>query len=466
MNDPDAPYQEVSRAIRSWLHEDRHEDASRMAGTVLTRVEATPQRRAGWPARRSPIVNKIIGFGLSAAAAVVALAVGAQLFGSTSNFGSDGEATPTIQPTADASPGFSRFTSAMHGISIDYPSDWEIRPATETWTGNPLSFDSAAADVIFDPALGDRRYVILASQDGRPNPADEQLDQQDLIGQSGVCDPEGGAGGGSLTVDGASAWGQTCAPGISAATSVEVAAVTTDSRRYLILFVASGESQSDHDFDLDAALETVELRPDASRNPDAFLPEGPHVVQDLGAVAGTALITVTIPASGWTPLESYGGLMKGPDEDLPQSALLLWSWPAGTTLTVYGDPCLWASNPHIPATTVDDFAAALAAQPSRDASDPVDVTVSGYVGKHVTLHVPEDVDASFSDCDQTVFASYGEGGGEPTRRHQGPGQIDEFWILDVDGHFVVLNAMYRADTPPELVEEMRNIAESATFELP
>ena len=40
-SDPD-----VNRVIRSWLHEDRHEDVSRVAGAVLDQVEATPQRRA------------------------------------------------------------------------------------------------------------------------------------------------------------------------------------------------------------------------------------------------------------------------------------------------------------------------------------------------------------------------------------------------------------------------------------
>ncbi len=49
------------------------------------------------------------------------------------------------------------------------------------------------------------------------------------------------------------------------------------------------------------------------------------------------------------------------------------------------------------------------------------------------------------------------------RYHQGPGQIDALWIVDVDGAFLVIDAMYRLDTPADLVEEMRSIAESTTF---
>jgi RNA polymerase sigma-70 factor (ECF subfamily) len=45
-NEPTStPDGDVTRAIRSWLHEDRREDASRIAAAVLDRVEATPRRR-------------------------------------------------------------------------------------------------------------------------------------------------------------------------------------------------------------------------------------------------------------------------------------------------------------------------------------------------------------------------------------------------------------------------------------
>ena len=46
MSNQKASDRDVSRAIRSWLHEDRHEDVSRIAGAVLDQVDAVPQRRA------------------------------------------------------------------------------------------------------------------------------------------------------------------------------------------------------------------------------------------------------------------------------------------------------------------------------------------------------------------------------------------------------------------------------------
>jgi hypothetical protein len=104
MNDIKTTDRDVNRAIRSWLHEDRHEDASRIAGAVLDHVEATPQRRAGWLAWRPPTMNKFVTIGLGAAAVVVvAVFVGAQLFGSPTG-GIGTQTTPSPEPTATPEP--------------------------------------------------------------------------------------------------------------------------------------------------------------------------------------------------------------------------------------------------------------------------------------------------------------------------------------------------------------------------
>src|SRR4051794_18764081 len=171
-------------------------------------------------------------------------------------------------------------------------------------------------------------------------------------------------------------------------------------------------------------------------------------------------ITVTVPASGW------GGnpLSKGEEvNDVPEAMVLVWSFRPGTKFFVWGDPCRWRSTrPDTPATTVDEFAAALGAQASRDASKPVDVTIGGYAGKSLTLRVPDD--AVFDDCEGGGFRTYGTDEDSGARTQQGPGQVDEFWIVDVDGSIVVFDAMSRPDTPHTSVEEMRSIAQSARFD--
>jgi hypothetical protein len=68
-------------------------------------------------------------------------------------------------------------------------------------------------------------------------------------------------------VDGASALYRDCYdPGISGATDIRAVEVTDGNRGYLIVLVRAGdEAGLDEVYDFDAALETVDLRPDEAR---------------------------------------------------------------------------------------------------------------------------------------------------------------------------------------------------------
>lgn len=200
---------------------------------------------------------------------------------------------------------------------------------------------------------------------------------------------------------------------------------------------------------------------------EAFLPEGPLLVWNSPDEAAPS-VTMTISAPGWTGGAAVEGqwLEKGEERDnMPEAVILPGSVPPGTGFSVPGDPCQWRSTrPETPVTTVEEIVDALAAQASRDASEPVDITVGGYAGKMITLHVPDDAD--FADCDGGDFVSYTDEDGERWQWHQGPGQIDDFWFVDVDGAIVEIRVLYRPDTPVELIEEMRTMVESATFAAP
>src|SRR5690606_14829779 len=128
------------------------------------------------------------------------------------------------------------------------------------------------------------------------------------------------------------------------------------------------------------------------------LPRGPHTLndgQDLESAA-TLLATVTIPADGWYGETGGGILLKYDTADAPDGAGMITFFGE---FFVYGDPCRWSTTrPETPVATVDEFMAALAAQASRDASEPIDVTIDSHAGKAVTLHVPDDLD--FRDCDR------------------------------------------------------------------
>jgi hypothetical protein len=206
------------------------------------------------------------------------------------------------------------------------------------------------------------------------------------------------------------------------------------------------------------------VAPPSSRA-DGSLPEGPHIL-----MSGESLdrmpplpITVTIPAPDWYGEPGGGILVKNDNPDAPDGAgMIVFSGD----LYVYGDPCEWATTrPDTPATTVDELVDALAAQASRDASEPVNVTLGGYAGKSITLHVPDD--AVFSECDGGTFGSWTVPGGlDPSRYHQGPGQIDELWIVEVDGELAVIDTGYYEGTPQIVRDELAAIVDSMTFEAP
>jgi hypothetical protein len=206
---------------------------------------------------------------------------------------------------------------------------------------------------------------------------------------------------------------------------------------------------------------TLEPTAEATSNPEADLPEGPFEFADMGI-----RMTVAIPAPGWTfgePTFFYKGVEV---DNLPEAGILFWAFPGSMReLFVYEDPCRATSTkPDTPVTTVDEIATALAAQASRNASETADVTVGGYEGKRLTLHTPDD--AVLGECERGQFVMYGTEDDPAGRYNQGPGQIDELWILDVDGTVVIIDAVSRPDSRAELLEEMRTIIESTTFEAP
>jgi hypothetical protein len=74
---------DVARSLRSWLRENRHEDADRVLDVVFDQIPATPQRRAAWLARRFPTLSTYARYGLVAAAVVLAAVVGIAIYGNS-----------------------------------------------------------------------------------------------------------------------------------------------------------------------------------------------------------------------------------------------------------------------------------------------------------------------------------------------------------------------------------------------
>ena len=74
-----------------------------------------------------------------------------------------------------------------------------------------------------------------------------------------------------------------------------------------------------------------------------------------------------------------------------------------------------------------------------------------------------DNNYTFTNCDQGTFASFGT----PTdlsRYHQGPGQMDDFYVIDVDGAAVIFDVVSGPDTPASDVEELEAMLASIRIE--
>ena len=89
--------QDVSRIVRSWLRVDEHESADQVLAIVLDSLDATPQRRPRWPARRIATMNTTAKFAIAAAAVVVVAVVGINLLPSTGGVGGTA-ASPSPTP--------------------------------------------------------------------------------------------------------------------------------------------------------------------------------------------------------------------------------------------------------------------------------------------------------------------------------------------------------------------------------
>ena len=158
-------------------------------------------------------------------------------------------------------------------------------------------------------------------------------------------------------------------------------------------------------------------------------------------------VLITVP-NGWN---SYEGLAVESLTGTPRElAVSVWN-----VADVYANGCHWLGPMIHPGATVDELAAVLAARPLRNATTPAAVSFGGYHGKYMEWSVPAGIqfqqsfaERGFSDCDGSTFKSWNDGSGD--RYQQGPGQVDRLWILDVEGHRIVIDATYMPGSTVQL----------------
>jgi len=188
------------------------------------------------------------------------------------------------------------------------------------------------------------------------------------------------------------------------------------------------------------------------------------IVPDTQLAAGryrldteSARVTFDVP-EGWDAW-AYGVSPRGQAPEAPDGVGLGY-W---TVDNVYSDSCHW--NHALPepdvGPSVADLVDALVAQRGHPSGDPSAVSLDGFAGTQIEMTVPAHID--FARCWNETFLSWSalpEGG----RFHQGPGQIDRLWILDVDGSRLVVDAFYYRATSDADREQLFAIVASTQIE--
>ena len=197
-----------------------------------------------------------------------------------------------------------------------------------------------------------------------------------------------------------------------------------------------------------STFETVTFTP---FGPDGFgmCPEGISSDCTEDPRDASMAFTVDVP-EGWKHSPEFGDVigLAGERYGPPDGASLLitrGSW-------LYSEPCRPddEASADIPVgPTVADLATALDAHPLLDVTTPVDVDLAGYSGKYLELQVPADISACvrYRPIDRTGYA-------------QGPAHRWHYWILDVEGIRVVIEAYDFAATSAQHQAELRAMVDS------
>jgi hypothetical protein len=168
--------------------------------------------------------------------------------------------------------------------------------------------------------------------------------------------------------------------------------------------------------------------------------------------ARTMHVEVTVPP-GWQAFSSSTLLLAPPkSSEGPDGAGLAVGW---YVMGLHSDPCLPVAHqtPDILiGPTVDDFVDAVVAHPLLQVTEPVDVELGGYRGRLLTLTTPTDISGchDWRPWEHGIYA-------------QGPDNVWDMWVIDVDGLRVLVLAERFEDTSAEDSAELQAMVDSLRF---
>jgi hypothetical protein len=192
-------------------------------------------------------------------------------------------------------------------------------------------------------------------------------------------------------------------------------------------------------------VSTSSPAPTASLVAEPQIPEG-SIAPGTYSFDEERQITVDVPA-GWAGCCGGGVIAKN---DFAGIMLYIDI----SDIKVYNDPCHWSIKGETEPRGVAAIAAALSAQPTRQGSQPRNVTVGGLPGMHVRLTVPAGMDIidatgnrAFPDCDQQEFRTW-TSGHDAIRHQQGSSQIDDVYLVPVGSRIVAFDVTSGPDIAP------------------
>jgi hypothetical protein len=162
-------------------------------------------------------------------------------------------------------------------------------------------------------------------------------------------------------------------------------------------------------------------------------------------------ITIEVP-DGYAGFDGVAAVKAGTNQEAGVITLAISG--------VYADACQWEGTllDRSAVSSTDDVVAALATQEGLRVSTPTGVTVDGFAGTYIERRVP----AQISDCDGAQFRVYrspGFGG-----RLLDAGQLQQLWILDIDGVPLVIEAGHDAGTSAQVRAELLRMVESVQID--
>ena len=189
---------------------------------------------------------------------------------------------------------------------------------------------------------------------------------------------------------------------------------------------------------------------------DLPTPPGAYVFRgdSIYGIAGLD-ITFSVAQEGWV---SWGAGVVTTQPDIRDQVGIGFT----NVANLYEDPCRWVATGLLdPAVgpSVEDLIEAFASQQHFRATAPTPVSLAGFHGTYIELMIDADLD--FSRCDQGTVHCWFDVKGN-SRYYQGPGQVNQLWVVDVAGTRVVIEVSFfpqasqaDRDAVAQLIESIR-----------